>query len=235
MSHQMNRLVYAVLAFFSSGLLFGQATDQQLRELRIMSSVDILDCAFHFDSQTCKYSEWELSNELGRRGNVKFLTRSYRQADAGQREVIILAMMRIKHNPEVTAFMRRVSFKQFWPDKLDTEPRWYALQYLAEACDDEGLQRLNGEHNFRGSYPVACMDWVRTIRAFGKCKYRPAVAHLIRSTNSVACLGISDAAIESLQELFPGKCSGARSYNQAHDCFQKAASQAEVNGVSGER
>ncbi len=199
-----------------------------------MSSANILGCAFHGDTHSCKYKPWELGYELGRRGNVKFLVHSYRGADAGQREVIILAMTRIKHNPEVTAFMRRVSFEQYWPDKLDTEPRWYALQYLAESCDEQALRRLNGEHNFRNSYPVACMYWTDTIRTFGRCKYRPAIPHLIQSINTVACLNIPDSAIKSLHDLLPGKCENVESLtlDQVHDCFHRAAKQAEAKSVT---
>ena len=205
-----------------------------------MSSADILNCALQSDKKNCEYNAWQLGYELGRRGNVRFLTHSYHRDNEGQREVIIIAMSRIKQNPDVTAFMQQVSFKQVWPDKLDTEPRWYALQYLAESCDEHALRRLNGEHNFRGSYPVACMYWTDTIRTFGKCKYRPAIPHLIQSINTVACLNISDSAVKSLHDLFPGKCKNLhslslnQSLDQIHDCFQRAARQGKGTGITRE-
>jgi hypothetical protein len=236
----MKQFGIIVCGLFWGATLFAQSDDQATRELQHMSSSNILNCASQGDTTSCNYNAWQLGYELGRRGNIRFLTRSYRRANEGQREVIIIAMTRIKRNPEVTAFMHQVSFKQHWPDKLDTEPRWYALQYLAESCDEEALRRLNGGHNFGESYPVACMYWTDTIRTFGKCKYRPAIPHLIQSINTVACLNISDSAVKSLHDLFPGKCENLhsvslnQSLDEIHDCFQRAARQTQGNAAAKE-
>lgn len=197
---------------------------EETTKLRSMSSAEILRLATHVGSPDAKFNEWDLGYELGRRGNVSFLTQFFRHANSGQREVIIIAMSRIKHNPEVVAFMRTVAFDNLRPNEADSEPRWYALQYLADLCDEPALHRLNGEQNFREGYPIGCMWWTSTIRTFGKCKYRPAIHHLIDSTNTMACLNISEAAIESLHELFPGKCmSKSDSLNKMHDCFLRVA------------
>jgi hypothetical protein len=65
------------------------------------------------DTKGCKYNAWQLGYELGGRGNVRFITRSYHRANEGQHEVITIAMTGIKRESNVTAFMQQVSLSSF--------------------------------------------------------------------------------------------------------------------------
>jgi hypothetical protein len=164
----------------------------------------------------CDY-DWELADELVGRTSPKFLIESFRGGDECQRHVLLIELFKIQ-KPEVLAFMRDLAFTNL-TNEPDGEPRWYPLQYLADRCDLRALRRFNRDINWKDEYPIGCMWWTGTVRQFGKCGYRPAIPHLIRYTNSVACLNISDAAIESLMALYPGKCKSVTSMDQAHDCF----------------
>ena len=211
----------AVLILIASTVLVSQ-TENRDSTLHKMTKAELMRCASTDELATCKYDMYDVADELARRKDPDFLIRKYPKADEAQREVIVMAAFRLKHDTAVTHFMREVAFKNL-RNELDTTPRWFALQYLAETCDEPALKRLNGNHNFAGSYPVGCMWWTKTIRTFGKCRYRPAIPHLIQSTNLVACLNISDAVTESLLDFFPGKCRQAKSYDQVHDCFGRVA------------
>lgn len=195
-----------------------------------MSSADIVDCFAKARGGCGDLSVWEAGRILAKRRQITFLMAAYRRSDSDQREVVALALTDIDA-PEVRAFIERVAFEDLTKGQ-DGVPRWYLLENLAERCDERALARFNRDVNWKESYPIGCMWWSSTVKQFGKCGYRPAIPHLIDYTNSVACLNIADAAIESLQKLFPGKCRKVCGLDNVHDCYQRVYLQEQKSSAA---
>jgi hypothetical protein len=202
-------------------------------EARSLSSRKILDCFKKSNVSNCRISEFDAAEVLAKRGRTQFLIAAYEKGDVSQRGILAIALSKIK-KPEVLAFVQKIAFENL-TNAPDGEPRWYLLEYLAERCDQEALARLNREQNWKDSYPIGCMWWTGTVRQFGKCQYRAAIPHLIQYTNTVACLNISDAAVKSLSDLFPGKCKHSKTYNECHDCYQRLYEAEKRKSATGQQ
>jgi hypothetical protein len=185
-----------------------------------LSTAKIIDCFAIQNISSCRIERFNAAEVLAKRGNIRYLIGAYERGDETQRDMLVIALAQIR-KPAVLEFMRRIAFENL-RNEPDGEPRWYALQSLAEHCDERALARLNRDQNWKDGYPIGCMWWTSTVRQFGKCQYRPAIPHLIEYTNTVACLNISEAAIESLEELYPGKCKDAKTLNATRDCYSRA-------------
>jgi len=190
------------------------------RTLRGMSVHQVLACA---KDQKCRlhYEEWELADAISRHQNITALIDAYQGADEGQREIIVLALYSLR-DLRVEAFMRTIAFRGLKPHEPDYEPQWYPLQYLARVCDGRALARLSRPENIREAYPVGCILWQDTVKAFGDCNYRPAVPYLIDALDT-ACLNINDNALQALKKFFPGACDSEKWPTAVQRCYGEVA------------
>jgi len=118
--------------------------------------------------------------------------------------------------------MRRIAFIGLKPHEPDSDPQWYPLQYLAQTCDQRALARLSRQENIKESYPIGCMWWQDTVKAFGDCNYRPATPYLIEAL-STACINIDDNAAEALKRFFPGVCEEKKWPEAMQECYREVA------------
>lgn len=210
------------LTLMNAGLVFSQSraasAESEYPDPKSLSSQEILDCYKKSNVSDCKVSEFDAAEVLAKRARVQFLIQYYEKGDSSQRRVLAMALSKI-NTPEVFTFVRKIAFENL-TNAPDGDPRWYLLEYLAERCDERALARFNRDQNWKDGYPIGCMWWTSTVRQFGKCQYRAAIPHLIEYTNTVACLNISDAALDSLSKLYPGRCRSTKTLNEGHDCYQ---------------
>jgi hypothetical protein len=212
----------AIAAVASFGILLIPVLGaQQLDDtLRGMSPRQILECA---RDEACKLHQerlW-LAKALSRPKNVPLLIGAYARADPYQREVIVIALFSLR-GPRVETFMRGIAFKDLKPHEPDYDPYWYPLQYLARACDERALARLSRPENIMKAYPIGCIWWQDTVKAFGDCNYRPAIPYLIEAL-SCACLNIDDNAYQALKKFLPGTCENKKWPEQMQRCYREVA------------
>jgi hypothetical protein len=189
-------------------------------ELHGMSARQILKCA---RDEKCKLhgEQLWLGKALSKPGNIPLLIGAYDGADANQREVIIIALYRLR-NPRVEAFMRGIAFNGLKPHEPDYDPYWYPLQNLARACDERALARLSRPENIMEAYPIGCIWWQDTVKAFGDCNHRPAIPYLIEAL-STACINIDDNASKALKKLLPGTCESKKWPDAMQQCYRQVA------------
>lgn len=161
--------------------------------------------------------------QLAKRKDFAFLIKSFETSDAAVRAYIVEGIYgaAVGHDsPEVIGFMRRVAFRTKPADRL-SDVTWYALQFLAQNCDQQALQKLNAHGGDEGhvyEYHVACSDWAESLKELGHCRYEPAKYVLLNSLNS-SCLDVVQEARRSLQTLFPGHCETATTFWATKHCY----------------
>jgi hypothetical protein len=195
------------------------AKDQE-NPLRGKSVRQILDCA---KDKTCasEHDQWELAGAVSIPGNIDLLIEAYKRADKDQKPVIVIALYSLR-DPRVRVFMRAIAFNGLKPHEPDYDPHWYPLQYLAQACDQRALARLSRPENIQEAYPIGCMRWQDTVKAFGDCNYRPATPYLIEAL-STACINIDDNAEKALKKFFPGVCEDKKWPEAMQQCYTEVA------------
>jgi hypothetical protein len=201
-------------------LNLGLGAQQPGDALRGKSAQQILDCA---RDEACKsqYDQFLLADALSKPGNISLLIGSYPKADDYVKGVIVMALFSLR-GPKVETFMRGIAFKDLKPHRPDYAPGWYPLQYLARGCNGQALARLSRPENITKGYPIACMQWQETVKAFGDCKYRPAIPYLIEAL-STACLNIDSNASEALKKLLPGTCEDKKWPDAMQKCYRRVA------------
>ena len=221
----MRQLKLVILILCLANLGFAQdATPEKQDDPGRQTTRYLLHCLYHYEDGPCNFEYEQIVAELAKRNMSNKALEIYPRVTSEKKALIVEGLFTTRHDPHIRDFMERIAFNNLKQNEPDSEPRWYALQYLAEGCDERALQRLNGRQNFtEEGYPIGCMWWTSTIRTFGKCRYRPAIPHLIQSTNTVACLNISEAAYYSLLDFFPGKCTKTKTMDEMHDCFARIA------------
>jgi len=60
-------------------------------------------------------------------------------------------------------------------------------------------------------YPIGCMWWQDTVKAFGDCNYRPAIPYLIEAL-STAGINIDKNASKALKKFLPGHAKTRKSH-----------------------
>lgn len=188
--------------------------------LRGKSAQQILKC---MKDKACKwrYDQFALAHALSKQKNIPLLIDSYANADADERGVIVIALFWLR-GPKVEAFMRSIAFKDLKPRQPDYPPRWYPLQYLARGCNGRALARLSRPANILKSYPIACLQWQDTVKAFGDCNYRPAIPYLVEALNT-ACMNIDANAYYALKKFFPGACENKKWPDAMQKCYRQVA------------
>jgi hypothetical protein len=211
-----------IAAVVSFGLLLiPVAGAQQPNDaLRGMSARQILNCAKDEKCPSHDDTLW-LGKALSRRKNIPLLIDAYARANRGQKEVIVIALFSL-NDPRVEDFMRSIAFKGLRPHEPDHDPYWYPLQYLARTCDERALARLSRPENIMKGYPIGCMWWQDTVKAFGDCNYRPAIPYLIEALGC-ACLNIDDNALRALKKFLPGTCENKKWPEQMMQCYRRVA------------
>ncbi len=174
---------------------------------------------------TCS-SVLDAAYKLARRQEFDFLLRQYPVAGNNTQQLLVQAIYASelgRNNPKVVRFMRDVAFSQT-PNDQSSDTRWYALQFLADICDQKALMELNthgGDAQIPYQFQVSCGDWARTLRTFGMCKYTPSREVLVNSLNSF-CLDVLNAAAASLQRLYPETCQKLKTSREITDCYRRS-------------
>jgi hypothetical protein len=165
------------------------------------------------------------AHDLASKERFPFLLRRYKSADEATRAYIVEGIYgsdRGRNNDAVVEFMSGIAFYTTPQNQFD-QTTWYALQFLAERCDERALERLNAGGNTPQKayrYEVSCAFWALTLKTFGKCRYVRARETLLNSNNS-SCLDIMNAAGDSLHALYPGQCMDVKTFDQASSCYTK--------------
>jgi hypothetical protein len=163
--------------------------------------------------------------DLAKREEFAFLLRQYKVASRVTRSYIVEGIYgsnRGRDSAAVVEFMSDLGFRKGRANQFD-ETIWYALQFLAERCDERALALLKAGGGTVGEsyrYEVACVDWAKTLKAFGDCTYFKAKRTLLTSLDS-SCLDVMAAAGASLHLLYPGRCMQVRTMSQATNCYNK--------------
>jgi hypothetical protein len=163
--------------------------------------------------------------DLATLDRFQFLLNRYNDADEALREFIVEGIYGSTHgraNEAVIKFMSGIAFHTDAKGQF-SDTTWFALQFLAERCDERALDTLNKgrgapEQSYR--YEVQCVDWASTLKAFGKCRYFKARKTLLNSLNS-SCLDVLNSAGDSLGVLYPGQCTNVKAFSQATSCYTK--------------
>jgi len=190
-----------------------------------MSQRQLIDC-LKVDSNCRVETEWDIPNELERRGDVNGLIEAYKSGDEGVRHGVLRALSQIR-TPRLAQFMHEIAFKDLG-DGPDYEPQYWPLQHLAEECNVRALARLDRDANFVEGYPVSSMTWARTIKYFRICNYRASTPHLVMAVDSMI-LNVSMEAVEGLQKFLPGACREEVQNGPLRDiqrCYREAARKA---------
>lgn len=167
----------------------------------------------------------EAALDLATLDQFQFLIKRYNDADEAMREFIVEGIYGSKHgrnNKSVIKFMSGIAFHTGAKSQF-SDTTWFALQFLAERCDERALDVLNkggGKPDQSYRYEVQCVDWAATLKAFGKCRYFHARETLLNSLNS-SCLDVMNAAGDSLGVLYPGQCTNVKTFSQATSCYTK--------------
>lgn len=209
--------IFIVVGVF---LATGTVASDRDTTLRGKSVNDVLACA---KDKLCasQHSKWELEAAMSERKNIPALIDAYKSANDDQRAIIVMALCN-RRDSRVETFMRRIAFKDVKPHEPDSEPQWYPLQNLARACDQSALGRLSRPENIMTAYPVGCIMWQDTVKAFGDCDYRPAIPYLIEALNT-ACVNIDDNAAAALEKFLPGECKNTKWPEPKQQCYRRVA------------
>lgn len=216
-----SRTIELAAVFILGAVLLPVAyADGQENSLRGKLVQQILACV---KDKTCasQHDQWELATAVSRPGNIGLLINAYKRATNDQKPVIVIALYSLR-DPRVKVFMHDIAFNGLKPHEPDYDPQWYPLQYLARECDQQALARFSRPENIKESYPIGCMWWQDTVKAFGDCNYRPAIPYLIEAL-STACLNIDGNAEEALKKFFPGACENKKWPEAMQQCYREVA------------
>jgi hypothetical protein len=186
------------------------------------SAADLRTC---IKDPTCS-SVLDDAYKLARSQEFDFLLRQYSVAGTNTQQLLVQAIYASKlgrNNPKVVRFMRDLAFSQSSIDQL-SDTRWYALQFLADICDQKALKELTaegGDAQTPYQFQVSCGDWARTLRTFGVCKYTAGREVLVDSLNS-SCLDVLNAAAASLQRLYPETCQKLKTSREITECYRRS-------------
>jgi hypothetical protein len=140
-------------------------------------------------------SGWQISDELARRGDPgQLLARYWNEPNPYVRDGIEHVAYHFQSS-EVHLFMDRVLAKRL----DDGEDLYWPVNYLAEMGDPTALKELSSGR-YRGQ---GCMQYSASVALFGKWKYRPAIPYLVGTAMYDPCLNVVDAALKSLDEIYP--------------------------------
>ncbi len=173
-------------------------SDELMRRLPKLSTDQLVAC--FADWKICGVEDdietgYAVSAEVARRGSPHELLIPYwTEPDEMVRYSIVQVALHFK-SPEVTTFMKRV----LAVGKGDDDTLYWPARYLAKGCDPDALKWLST----RQGRPEGCIEFTGTVRAFGKCQYRQAIAYLVSNSLQDACLNIVDDAEYSLEKLYP--------------------------------
>jgi hypothetical protein len=125
-----------------------------------------------------------------------------------------------RQNKSVIAFISEFSKSVPDSDRFDSTT-WYALQFLGERCDPHALQTLTdagttGEQGPLMKFEISSAAWASSLHSLGACHYYASRDVLVHSLDA-ANLDAGDAALKSLQMLYPNVCS----VHPTRDCFEK--------------
>lgn len=172
-------------------------TDELERRLPTVSTAELVRC--FADWKVCGVGNglttgWAVSNEVARRGNPhELLIRYWNEPDENVRYGIIHVAYHFK-SKEPVAFMQKV----LAAGEGDEDTLYWPASYLAKRCNPDGLKWLSA----RTGRPEGCIVFTGTVKAFGKCQYRPAIPYMIENSFHDACLNIVDDAEFSLERLY---------------------------------
>jgi hypothetical protein len=193
-------------------------SDEFTRRLPSLSSERLVAC-FN-DWHICGVGEgqasgWEISDELARRGQIhSLILRYWHETNWVIRDGIEHVAYHF-HNPEVTAFMRKVLAERVY----DGEDRYWPVNYLAKKCDPSALRELSsGRYRNQGS-----MQYQTSVELFGKCHYRPAIPYLVDTALYDFSGNITDAADDSLHALYPDAPKDFDSLQKSQEYFCQRA------------
>jgi hypothetical protein len=130
------------------------------------------------------------------------------ESNRGRQDKAVIAFM--------SEFLKSVSDSE----RFDSTT-WYALQFLGERCDPHSLQTLvdagaTGEQGPLMRFEISSAAWASSLHSFGACHYYASRDVLVHSLDA-ANLDAGDAALKSLQMLYPNVCS----VHPTRDCFEK--------------
>lgn len=126
-----------------------------------------------------------------------------------------------KDDPRIDHFMREHLSRR--RDRGD----YYVARYLSKKGDLKALGILAGNCY---EYGISSLEWSFTLEEFGKQKYRPAIACLIKWVDA-ASLNAAGAACDSLRIFYPDAPNNIPSTEEAAKYFN-ARYRAEKNGSS---
>jgi hypothetical protein len=153
----------------------------------------------------------EAIRELSFRKEAELLMAAFdKSSDWSQREKLVEVMSGMDE-PSVAEFMRSIA-------RPSSEREVFlANLYLARRGDQKALENLS-----RAGGNVPSYEWAAALSLFGKYKYRPAVDTLIDALEA-ASGNVTQAAEESLRELFPRAPVEFESSQQAQRYFRERA------------
>jgi hypothetical protein len=125
-----------------------------------------------------------------------------------------------RQNKSVIAFISGFSKSVSDSDRFDATT-WYALQFLAERCNPHALRTLTdagatGEQGPLMKFEISSEAWASSLHSFGACHYYASSDVLVHALDA-ANLDAGDAALKSLQRLYPNVCNVDLTMN----CFEK--------------
>jgi hypothetical protein len=162
-----------------------------------------------------------IRDELSHREMEHLLIAAYPDADECQKSWIVEALYLTRPRQRIVGdFMRSLVSA-----RTDKET-WFALEYLAQAGDRKALEQLK-QNCYQ--YQIPSFAWGETLVLFGKYRYHPAGACLIRALGSAA----GNQARQALQMWFPGSLPRFASTEEEQEYFQKRMG--EINAVDAQK
>lgn len=173
-------------------------SDELVRRLPELSTDQLVAC--FADWKICGVENdletgFAVSAEVARRGNPDaLLDRYWTEPNPDIRYGMVHVAYHF-HSKKAIAFIQKI----LAAGQGDEDTLYWPASYLAKRCDPGGLKWLSE----RQGRPEGCIVFTGTVRAFGKCQYRPAIPYLIENSLRDACLNIVDDAEYSLEKLYP--------------------------------
>lgn len=193
------RLILRSLLVFSLCTTFHciaqtNADQQPEPDIKKFSIAQLIAC-FGTPGECGDNDTWAIADEFARRKYLAPLLQRYWKEPKFTIRVGIEYVAYRFNTPEVTLFMRRVV-----KEKIDDgEDRYYPINYLAKQCDRAALKDLS-TGRFRGQ--MSGQQYAASLELFGKCQYRPAIAHLVAELDDFSLNAVIGAS-DSLDALYP--------------------------------
>ena len=171
---------------------------------------------WHFKHRNEQEINLEIVPELIRRKDTPELLRAFEHPkDDYQKEEVMNILYQIDDS---TIFK---TMKKYANPTLKTTTMYYCLNYLAKRGDIEALSILNDNYF---SFPVSSLQLSYTAELFGRFKYKPATNNLIISLGAMV-INLAEAALESLQEMYPDAPRDFESFEEAQKYFKEYLNQ----------